>query len=262
MNIRSRLWAFTSFENLDWEEIISTYLIVGKETCPETGRLHYQGCVYYKNKKSFKQIQEYLPGAHLTKCSGNIRQNRVYCSKDGEYEEYGECPSQGKRSDLEAILSDVKEGKSMIEIVEKTPSAIRYLGNVKKVREIYAKEKTKEWRDLTVILLWGKTQTGKTRRAMEEATYMISDLAWWDGYDGDDIICIDEFRDSKASISYLLSLLHGYHCRLRIKGAHTYANWTKVFITSNVDPQYWYRNVDQNSRDALFARITEIVEVL
>jgi hypothetical protein len=91
---------------------------------------------------------------------------------------------------------------------------------------------------------------------MEEVDFKISGdaLQWWDGYDGEKSILIDEY-DNQIPITRLLNLLDGYHLRLPVKGGFTYAAWTKVIITTNLNPLELHPNAKQQHRAALHRRI-------
>jgi len=80
---------------------------------------------------------------------------------------------------------------------------------------------------------------------------------WFDGYDGQDVVIFDDFYGG-LPLPYMLRLLDGYPMRLPIKGGHTYAKWTKVYLTSNVPPTEWYQDPD----GAFARRIHEVVEFL
>lgn len=67
------------------------YCIVGFEIAPSTGTPHLQGYVYYKNQRHICS----LPG-HISISRGNPMQNQTYCSKEGDFWEYGDLPEQGK----------------------------------------------------------------------------------------------------------------------------------------------------------------------
>lgn len=88
------------------------YAVFGHEVTKE-GKPHLQGYIAFKNKKSFTAAKKILSDkAHLEVCKGNEKQNYEYCSKDGNFEEFGSKQStQGKRSDLEAFADAVKEGE-------------------------------------------------------------------------------------------------------------------------------------------------------
>ena len=91
-----------------------------------------------------------------------------------------------------------------------------------------------------------------------------SNPEWWDGYDGEEILLIDDFY-GQVQVARMLHLLRGYQCRLPIKGGFTYAQWQKVYITSNNPPHEWYmkwEKIPLEVQDAFFARITTITEIV
>lgn len=57
-------------------------------------------------------------------------------------------------------------------------------------------------------------------------------------------------------MSEFLRILDRYPYKCNIKGSHTMANWTKVYITSNHAVEKWY---DKNL-DAVTRRITKYVD--
>lgn len=108
------------------------------------------------------------------------------------------------------------------------------------------------------IVYWGPTGTGKTRRAWEEggleAYPKDPNTKWWNGYRGQDCVIIDEFRGSIA-INHLLRWLDRYPVYLEIKGSSAPLMATKFWITSNLEPNDWYPDLDAASKEALFRRL-------
>ena len=87
------------------------YLVFGKEV-GESGTPHLQGYVVFNTQVSFKSCQKYLEtGSHIEVAKGNHNQAITYCKKDGDFEEFGEIPQQGKRSDLERLKDAIKDGE-------------------------------------------------------------------------------------------------------------------------------------------------------
>ncbi len=267
--VRSRNYCFTDFKIIDLGEIyennkdIIRYLCWGKEICPETKHIHQQGWIQMVNQKPFNVVFKLLGGkVHLERMLGTEFQNEVYCKKDGAHEERGKFVSQGFRSDFEDIKRRLDSGESMLEVARAHfGDYIRYHKGFEKYMELLLEESTKEFRQIEVIVHHGTTGAGKTRTAVEDNAdhYMIrgDDLQWFDGYRGQQVLIIDEYSN-QVPITKLLSLLDGYQLRLPKKGAFTYANWTKVIITTNLDTLHI--NAKDEHRDALERRVSETID--
>lgn len=241
------------------------YCVVGEEV-GESGTPHLQGYMKFAKKKSLKKVGDELEKLlgkrpYTDVCKGGPKKAIEYCKKDGKITEWGEVPKQGRRTDLEKAAEMVKEGKRLIEVAEEVPATfIRYHRGIEKMQQLYIKERASEWRDVEVIFITGPTGTGKTRKAMEseESVYKIQgdQLKWWDGYEGEKTILIDEYAND-VKITTLLSLLDGYKLRLPVKGGFTYAGWTKVFITSNLFELH--DQAKDAHREALQRRISKTI---
>lgn len=262
-----RNWCFTDFQMLNFDTLYHTfkdtirYLCVGQEICPSTKKVHQQGWIQLVNKKTLGGLRRLIGSRciHLEPCRGDEYSNDTYCKKDNNFKQWGHFIIQGQRSDLEEIKQKLDEGASLKNIADDYFSDfIRYHSGLSKYKGLVEKEKTKTFRKLTVIVHEGPTGTGKTRTAMEQATYKIegSHLNWWDGYDGDTTILIDEFAN-QIPITEMLNILDGYQLRLPIKGGFTYANWSTVFITTNLSFEEWYPNAHPEHKKALRRRINQ-----
>lgn len=94
-----------------------TYLIVGFETAPRTGRQHLQCYVYYKEKIRMSYLLKVIPGVHVEpqRAKDNVAAYS-YCAEDGDWIEFGVRPRQGHRTDLEMIKHDLLKKTSMKKI--------------------------------------------------------------------------------------------------------------------------------------------------
>lgn len=95
------------------------YLIFGYEVAPTTGTPHLQGYVEFCSTKRMTGVKKIL--GERVSCrvaDGSGPQNKVYCSKDNVFEEYGElrAANQGKRSDLDAVRQAIDDGMSELEL--------------------------------------------------------------------------------------------------------------------------------------------------
>lgn len=259
---RTRNYCFTLNNYTEEDELTLTqyegnkqikYLIVGKEI-GEQGTPHLQGFIIFQNAKTFNQVKAFLGDRyHIERTIGSAQQNIAYCSKDNEYIEFGELPQQGSRKDIQQVKQMVKEGKSMSEIVEQATSyqSIRMAEICKKYQPIQPRDKPE------VRYYWGGTGCGKTRLAYEELgmenTWVNSNtLQWFDGYDGQENVIIDDFRGNQCSFAFLLRLLDRYPMKVPIKGGFVNWNPKRIFITSTNSPYNVYSD----------EKITENIEQL
>jgi len=268
---QSRNWAFTDFELLDFKTIyndykdIIRYICWGKEKCPKTNKIHYQGWLQLINKKTLGGVKRLLgtKKIHLESCRGSEFDNNKYCKKDGVFKFKGKFICQGQRTDLEQIKKMIDENEPTIKIAQNYFSDfIRYHSGFNKYAELVAKEQTKKFRKVKCTLINGPTNTNKTRRATEYTNdyYKIQgdQLNWFDGYQGEKTLIIDEYAND-VKITRLLALLDGYQLRLPIKGGFTYARWNKVIITSNL--RLLHQQADIEHQKALKRRITKHINL-
>ncbi len=270
MFTQSKSWAFTDFELLDWRKIYEQsdqirYICWGTEICPTTNKKHYQGWIQINYKARLGGIKKVCQSKkiHIESCRGTEEQNDKYCQKDNLYEKIGEYMVQGQRTDLEGLKKIIDEGGTFKEIADANfQSFIQYNRGFQVYKNIVDKSRRKCFRMVKTIHIHGKTNTGKTRKAMSysDDTYKIQGnaLQWWDGYDGEETLVIDEY-DNQIPITELLGILDGYQLRLPIKGSFTYANWKTIIITSNY--KKLHAKAKKMHRHALKRRITETIKM-
>lgn len=269
----SRNYCITFFKLFDIKKLelnsLIQYAIFCNEICPETKNKHIHGYIELKHAVRMKQIKEIFNDntIHIEKRQGTAEQAIEYCKKEGDFVEYGKHLGQGHRSDLDTISHKLLiENQNLGEIIENhTSTYIRYHTGIEKVRGYALRKNTIQYRNVKVHVYWGKTGTGKTRSAIEYCTtnkipYYKLDVAnkvWFDGYDGEKVLIIDDFY-GWIQAGFLLNILDGHQLRIEVKCGFTYANWDTVFITSNKHPTEWYQNISSNQFDALMRRISEI----
>lgn len=86
MSDKSTRWAFTAYEE-QWNlftgtmpELIAEWAYQ-TESCPQTGKKHYQGWLRTHRQVRFKQIKEVLPGVHL-EVARDWNKLKNYCKKN------------------------------------------------------------------------------------------------------------------------------------------------------------------------------------
>lgn len=271
VTVRGTRWFITDWTKFDWNELyvqysdIIRYLGVGRDLNKEGEKEHYHGLLQVYERKTLKQIVAMCPGVHLELARGTTKQIREYgCKYISEWKEWGIAKSQGQRTDLEKIWKEIGEGAGREEICVNYPSVwCRYRNGIADRLRIAERNKSKEFRHLTVEYWWGETDLGKTRGAVEgnPGHYKKAGwgMDWWDDYCGESTLVLDEYAND-VKITKLLGILDGYQLRLPIKGGFTYANWTKVIITSNLRPEELHAGAKPAHRRALQRRIHKYVE--
>lgn len=139
------------------------YMIYGEEVAPTTGTKHLQGYIELKKYRRFKQIVEkdFEGKIHIEIARGNYAQNQVYCSKTGNYKEFGQPNIQGsnkcKKDNIRELISKCSSYKEVLEIegIERyLKFAQEYYNMLDKRRpDIYKDCELKDWQELIVNYL-------------------------------------------------------------------------------------------------------------
>jgi len=243
----------------------SKYTVFGFEIAPTTGTPHLQGYMEFKSSKKKAVLIQQCPGIHWgdkdgLPPKGSAKDNYIYATKDGDFLEEGEMTEQGKRMDLEQAMEAIKLGESELDLFENhTSVAFRYPSALQRYRLLVDKKKSEGYNKKEIRVYWGDTGTGKTRSAVEEfpSAFIVSEGVsgfWWDGYDGEETVIMDEFRGN-IPLSHLLRILDGYSCQVSIKGGSRLLTAKTIIITSNTSPYEWYGNADERSKEALVRRL-------
>lgn len=110
----------------------------------------------------------------------------------------------------------------------------------------------------TVNCYWGDAGTGKSMRAWAEAgleAYPKCPVSkFWCGYRGHQHVVIDEFR-GRIDVSHFLRWLDRYPVNVETKGGATVLNATHIWITSNLSPDEWYPDANEETKAAIRRRM-------
>jgi len=277
---RSRYWCVTTFNyNNDAEHIFASkppgvrYVVWQEERCPETDRLHVHIYLRFEQPSTMGQVKRLCNdnAAHCEERRGSEAEAVAYVKKPdtrtaGPWE-FGvalqEGQGAGARTDVAALAKRVLDGEKPTKIAREDPAA--FMKHHRGIQALYAATHSAPYRPhVEVFVLWGETGIGKTWNAFQRWPQLFrvpshnGDKIWWDGYDGQDTILIDEFTGGMR-IDLLLQFLDPYPLSLEVKGSFTPATYTRVIITSNLDPTHWYFNETQAHQAALLRRLTHIV---
>lgn len=253
------------------EKFMPYYGIACKESAPSTGTVHYHVLICCKEKcrtrnAEILEINGIHP--HVEKVQNNLRRIIEYIKKNGDIAEYNKdaCPVKDgtlSRKEKNRILA---EGDLQEEYFKGNIGPIDVIRAVK-IRGIFKmNQKPQKYSKKLVLWFKGESGEGKTRTAVEIAekynlNYWMSaeNLKWFDGFEGQEIAIIDEFRKSMLSDwSYFLRLLDGYSLTVQVKGAFTIWNPKIVIITSPASPQEAFQWVDREGNEQQWDRIEQL----
>lgn len=109
-----------------------------------------------------------------------------------------------------------------------------------------------------VYVFWGVSNTGKSRRAWDEGgmeAYSKDPRSkFWCGYRDQKNVIIDEFRGG-IDISHILRWTDRYPVMVEIKGSSVPLVAENIWITSNLSPDNWYPEIDNETLLALRRRL-------
>ena len=244
---RSRDWTFTLFNYTDGDEesiqdLQYRYLVYGYEICPTSGRKHLQGYIYFKNALSFSSIKRKLPEtAHIEAAKGDSISNREYCTKEGSFIEKGDRPRSSKEKGEAEILrwanarTAAESGK-----LEDVPDDIfiRHYSNIRRIQRDFMGKPDDEL-DVTGVWVWGPPGVGKSHKVRLEYpdAYLKLCNKWWDGYQGEENVIIDDFDKQSRCLGHHLKIwADRYSFLAEIKGSAIHIRPKKIVITSNYSP--------------------------
>lgn len=251
------------------------YHIFQHEICPTSGRLHLQIYIELYRAQRLSWVLKNIGLCHWEGRKGTREQAREYCKKTDtrnpgtQPTEVGKWRIQGNRTDIGELVENIAPFEDITKLEDKEiVTYAKYCRFFEKVQRIKEQKASRKFRKLSVNVRWGKAGTGKSKAVLQNPdgsprkdVYKMEcndETLWWDGYNGEKTLVLDDFYGN-IRYAHLLNLLDGYQMRLPIKGGFTYAMWDKVYITSNKHPRDWYA---KGLTPALARRITNIEEIL
>lgn len=267
-NKRSREWSITAWIEPVYDEKQMSYLLYGKEICPNTQKLHYQTYVYFYNAKTFEQVTSYFfkKGENRVELSkGSSEENIAYCTKDDDYKEFGTKPSQGKRTDLDTVKDEILAGKKVDDILLENPTFYHQYGRTLNAIEDVVNRSKHRLAMTQGTWYYGETGTGKSHQAFKDYDplthyYLEDDNGWWDDYRGQDTVIINDFR-GEIPYNKMLKLVDQWPMKVKRRGRPPIPFVSKhVIITSSLHPSDVYHNREDEDKIEQLLRRFEIIK--
>lgn len=254
-NYTLTIFDFNELPNLQHESV--KYSAYGDEVCSTTGRPHKQAFVCFKTSVRFAHVKKLYPTAHIEVMAGLLEHNEKYCSKEGSYHEYGVKP----KTKRQIGHLGAQYWQEQVDLAKKDPSLcdpklqITHFNNLQK---IHLNAQVKSMHSLEACCgLWyyGEAGSGKTTAARTQyPDAYIKDLTkWWDGYDGQEVVIMDDMDPFHKDLSkYLKDWADKWPFRAEMKGASRLIR-PKLFIVTS---QYHYNEIfqDKETLEALDRR--------
>jgi hypothetical protein len=247
--MRTRAVCFTSWDPLQLDPSVwvdCSYAVWQLECAPDTGRHHWQGYAEFDRAVNWTTLhqQDGLEDAHFEKRFGTQAQAIAYCSKEDSRIEgpwfFGTKKEQGQRVDLENMRRDIDDGHSLKRVSkDHFPVWIKYPAAVKTYQALQAADRTEV---PSVLVILGTTGCGKSRlaRSLFPNAYWKPNFDYWENYQYEEVVVLDEFYGHKMQYTDLLQLLDSTPLLVNVKGASAKMVSTTIVFTSNQHPRYWY----------------------
>jgi len=259
---RSRNWCFTlNNPPHGWTPPENIYCVVGKEVAPTTGTKHLQGYIRFKDAKTKSAVIKLLPGAHVTLARGTVEQNYNYCVKELDWVEYGVKPSFDEHPGAEATkrmwseVTQLARADDMDKLAEDYPRVfIAHYRTLKLIAKDYQVSPS-DLQDTCGVWLYGVAGAGKSWKARRDypGYYLKSCNKWWDSYQNEVNVIIDDFDKSHDCLGHHLKLwADRYAFPAEMKGSSKQIRPEKIIVTSQYKIEdIW---VDDETRAALNRR--------
>jgi len=240
---------YTLLDDQTLQDMPYKYLIYGREV-GEEGTPHLQGYVQYKKKLRLSALKKLHPTAHWEPAKGTQEQNKTYCSKEGDFQEFG---TPTKTNGGASTIADRAEKNARLmtapieELIltgELHPQHAKAIHNAR----ILVQEERRQLRppdaldgDLPHLWFWGPAGTGKSFKARTDYpdAYLKAANKWWCGYNDEDTVLIEEWDKNHNVLAHHLKLwADRYPFSGEVKGGTTGKIRPKrIVITSNYHPR-------------------------
>lgn len=274
---------------IPWADDKCSFWVYGEEICPTTERLHLQVYMEFNDQLSLSTIQAGLPKAHVERRLGTAKEAAGYCKKGilkdhggkpGGWAYYfdhphqtwkgrqaGEISMQGRRADLELAHAELAAGKTANELIDAQPHlAHSHARALDRLEDIQLAKKRRSWMTKG-LWLYGATGVGKTSYVYSNHdlddiyVHNMDDKGWWDGYAGQPVVILDDFRGS-IPYSQLLKLVDRYPMTVSRRARQpTPFLATHLYITSSMPPEGVYHNLALGDSLAQLYRRFEVQQV-
>lgn len=274
-NKRSRNYCFT-YNNYpdDYKDKLLTfysdaklkYLIAGEEK-GESGTPHIQGHITLTNAATLKSLQKKFTKLeiklHLEQ-SKSPAKSIEYCKKEGQWWDNGDAPAPGKRTDLVDMMDHIKANptskkRTLMEAFLMTMARYPHFAAEYKLLCMEDILQTLDWKESPNLWIYGPPGVGKSRAVREayNSVYSKQPNKWWDGFDGQHCVLIEDLEPMHEKMSWHLKIwADRYPFIAQIKGSSVHIRPDVIIVTSNYTPESIF--ADNTICEAITRRFTMV----
>lgn len=252
VNTQARHWLLTIFDKNEQQAFIDKkrdykFFSYQDEKCPDTGKEHLQAYCGFEKPIRFNQLKKWWPTAHI-EMARNFKHAFEYCLKEetrlpGGRHECSSLPSAGGGSEWACAVDYIKSGKSWYDLIDEFPGL--YATKEAGLRKLFERHHKFDVNPIErCVIIFGPPGTGKTHTVKssvgDRPYFRIWNGKWFDGYEYESIIWIDDFQPNAINRAGLLQLMETGDFRMEVKGGSTRVNVKEIYITSNWHPEDWF----------------------
>lgn len=242
----AKRWCFTinnpgtpDEQELEAIRPLCSYLVMGREYGKESELLHCQGYLELHDRLRLTGLKKLLTRAHLEVSRGTPQQAADYCKKDGLYLEFGELSKQPHElgGAANALKWEQAWAAAKVGNFEEIPAKLRiaHYFAFRRIRQDY-QQAPPDAEDVCGLWYYGPPMTGKSTaaRAVPGTRYDKPCNKWWDGYQGEDNVILDDFdHNHKALGHHLKRWADKYAFPAEMKGTTIQIRPKLIIVTSN-----------------------------
>jgi len=252
---------------------------------------HFQGYLELDTPMTYDALHQFegLDRAHFERRRGTAKQADHYCRKpmaacdcaacqaeiasptrlEGPWS-IGEMSHQGQRADLLEVKRELDRGTPLKRIADDFfPEWVRFGKSFAEFKRQHTNPR--DFKSICIVLC-GPSGTGKSRTLTRLAHYLGTVFVtpakkgsglYFDDYDGQDVLLIDEFDGSNMPPTFFNLLVDRYQCTLPCHGSAGHQMVSKfVLIGTNYHPKFWWKNRSAVQRVQTLRRIEVLVPML
>ena len=241
--------------------------ITGQLERGESGNVHLQYLVQFTTAKRLNGVRAAVNDqTHWEPIYGSIAQARAYVTKeatriDGPWE-YGQIAASGKRRGYDEAVDAVMQGTPLQRVAQEFLGIWvahgRGLVDLRKQLGLTPTAAPSGPRARRCGSSGAPVAPGKSRfvaKRWPKAFWKSPEAKWWDGYAGQEVVVLDDFKDYAMPLVDLQRLLDWYPLWVEVKGGSVPMLAKVYVITANTDPEDWYRRADVHR--TIMRRITD-----